>query len=148
MAILSTTISIGTPQADGRCWVTERHIDHTCREHRCEYLAPPEWDHDEVAQLRAANISAELDRREAQSREAANYVIALTKREFLDRFTPQERIAIRQAAKTDLIVEDFLDYLDKSADILPGFPALLQGLGYFEQLGVLAAGRAAEIGGA
>lgn len=146
MPIVDTKITLGIPQADGRIWVTERHTDHTGQEHRVEYLAPPDWNHEEVAQSRAALMGTEIDRREAQLREASNFVIAWTKREFLERLSFQERAAIRELAKTNAIVADFMDFLSMSQDVTPGFGTLMSALYYLEMVGVLAEGRADEIG--
>lgn len=139
---------IANPQADGRVWCKEAHLLGDGRTVTVEYLAQPNHDFDLTLQLRAANINADLARKLAAEQEANNFVISWTKREFLERFTFQERIAIREARKTDPIVDDFMDFLDKSQDVTPGFGTLLSGLGYLELIGVLAEGRAAEIGGA
>lgn len=69
--------------------------------------------------------------------------------DFKLRLTYLERIAIRTAAKTDALVEDFLDMLDTAAAtntrILSNDTMVLSGLGYMESVGVLAEGRAEEI---
>jgi hypothetical protein len=57
----------------------------------------------------------------------------------------QERIAIRTAAKSNPIVEDFMHLLDLAADVNLTHAATMQGVGYLEQQGLIAAGRAAAI---
>jgi hypothetical protein len=69
--------------------------------------------------------------------------------EFKRLFTPSERVAMRTAAKTDPVVEDFLDILDTTAmsgsRIVADDPDLDAGLDYVTAQGLLAAGRKAEI---
>jgi hypothetical protein len=71
--------------------------------------------------------------------------IVLSRLEFLQRLTVQERIAIRTAAKSNPIVEDFMHLLDLAADVNLTHAATMQGVGYLEQQGLIAAGRAAAI---
>lgn len=69
-----------------------------------------------------------------------------TKFEFLRRFSPQERIAIRRAiAAGDEIAEDFMALLEMASEVDSDVPELAAGLGYLEASGLLAAGRANEI---
>lgn len=44
MTIVSSSLTEGVPQADGRRYVTETHVDHTGAAHRFEYLAAPDVD--------------------------------------------------------------------------------------------------------
>lgn len=65
--------------------------------------------------------------------------------EFLRLFTPQERITIRQAAKVSPAVEDYLDLLDKAADVHLDNADVSSGLAMLEAAGLIGAGRAQEI---
>lgn len=135
-----------TPQADGRYRVYEFHVDHNGIEHTVEYLAGSDFDKDYTLRLRAENIGKEIDRREAAEQEALKFTVSLTKLQFLDRLTTQERIQCRAVAKTNPVAEDFMAMLDMAPAIRLGSPKLLAGLTYMESLGALATGRAIEIG--
>jgi len=69
--------------------------------------------------------------------------------DFTRRFTTAERIAIRTAAKSSVAIEDFLKLLDIAAAsgrmIHMGDPDVVAGVNAYEQAGLIAAGRAAEI---
>lgn len=67
--------------------------------------------------------------------------------DFLQRFTQQERIAMRAAAQTDASIGDFLAMLDVLGDQALDLtePFALQGIQAMHAAGVLAAGRGAEI---
>lgn len=68
---------------------------------------------------------------------------------FIDRFTVEERIAVRERAKSDPIIEDYLHRLDLKAacdeQIDLDSHNAIGGLGYLESVGLVAAGRAADI---
>lgn len=69
--------------------------------------------------------------------------------DFKNRFTPQERIAIRTAAKVDASVEDFMDMLDTAGmtgTMIKANDALLNvALATLESAGLIGAGRKDEI---
>lgn len=65
--------------------------------------------------------------------------------EFKRRLTQPERVAIRTAAKSNPVVEDFMDLLDAAAEVRSDDPDLIAGLGLLEQAGLLAEGRADQI---
>lgn len=69
----------------------------------------------------------------------------LTRLAFLQRMTPQERIAIRTAAKVDPVAEDFIHMLDIADDVGLDHPDTIAGLGYCEAMGYIGSGRAAAI---
>lgn len=69
--------------------------------------------------------------------------VPLSRLDFLRRFTPQERIAAR--ASNDPIIVDFMDLLAAVSSVQLDDPDTVAAIGYLEQLGILAAGRAAEI---
>ena len=60
--------------------------------------------------------------------------------------TQSERIGLRAAAKTDAVIEDFLDLLDGFPEgVSLSDPILMGAIGYVESAGYVAAGRAAQI---
>lgn len=146
MTITSSQIVTATVQADGTRSVHERHTDSTGRSYDIQYFAAPGLDIDAVRALRAANINAELASKAAAEAEAANFTLPITRREFLSRFTVQERIGIRQARKSDPVVDDFMSMLEVALDVTPGHSGVQAGLQYLVAEGLLSSARAAEIG--
>lgn len=146
MPIVSSEIASAIVQADGRISVTESHVDQSGIEYRHNYLAGADMDLQAILALRAANMGAELDRRERQIAEASNFEIPLTLRSFMDRLTVNERIAIRTLAKTDPVVEDLLKYLEGGQVVYLSHAATQQGLAYLQSVGLLTAQRVNEIG--
>lgn len=69
----------------------------------------------------------------------------ITKLEFLDRFTPEERIAIRNAAKTNPVIEDYLDILNNASEVNLLSGTTIGGANGLEAMGHIALGRAAII---
>ncbi len=69
----------------------------------------------------------------------------LTKLEYLRRFTGQERVMIRQAAKTEPVLEDYLALLELADNIPLDDPDTVAAVGMLEMVGLIASGRAAEI---
>lgn len=70
---------------------------------------------------------------------------SLSQLDFLRRFTVQERVAVREAAKTDAIVADFLDLLNRATEIHVDAPDTIAGIGYLVSVSLLTEPRAAEI---
>jgi len=70
-------------------------------------------------------------------------VTKITKLSFLQRFTQEERIAIRTS--TDPIVVDFLELLSMAQDVDTAYPDTIAGVNYLESTGLVGEGRAAEI---
>jgi hypothetical protein len=68
-------------------------------------------------------------------------VPVLTKLAFLRRFTRAERIALREAAKTDPMVTDFMLLLDLATDVELTDADLIEGVTDLEAKGLLNAGR-------
>lgn len=64
---------------------------------------------------------------------------------FLQRFTPGERLAIREAARLNGAIEDFLALVQTARFIELQNPATVAGLNYLVSEGLLADTRAAEI---
>lgn len=69
--------------------------------------------------------------------------VPISKLAFLRRFTAPERIVIRASA--DPIIVDFMGLLDMASEVVLDDPDTIAAVGYFEQQGLLAAGRAEEI---
>jgi len=69
----------------------------------------------------------------------------LHKVDFLRLFTQAERIAIRQAAKVNPVVEDYQAMLDAATIIRLSDPDIQEGVPELEDAGLLAPGRAAQI---
>ena len=70
----------------------------------------------------------------------------LHKVDFLRLFTQAERIAIRQAAKVNQVVEDYQDMLEASPEkVRLSDPDIQEGVPELEDAGLLAPGRAAQI---
>jgi hypothetical protein len=69
----------------------------------------------------------------------------LHKVDFLRLFTQAERIAIRQAAKVNPVVEDYQAMLDAATIIRLSDPDIQEGIPELEDAGLLAPGRAAQI---
>jgi len=70
----------------------------------------------------------------------------LHKVDFLRLFTQAERIAIRQAAKLNQVVEDYQAMLDASPEkVRLSDPDIKEGIPELEDAGLLAPGRAAQI---
>ena len=65
--------------------------------------------------------------------------------EFLQRFDVAERIGIRTAAKTDPVVEDFMDLVNKSTRIDLNAPDVTAGLDYMVGNGLLTSVRKDQI---
>lgn len=69
----------------------------------------------------------------------------LTRLEFLRRFTMQQRIALREAAKTDPVLADAMDLLYRAEDIRTDDLDTVAMINYCVALGLLAPGDAANI---
>jgi hypothetical protein len=69
----------------------------------------------------------------------------LTKREFLERFTADERVAIRTAAQGSMAVQDYLELVNVSDEIDLTYATTIGGVQALEGAGLIGEGRAAEI---
>lgn len=76
-----------------------------------------------------------------------DYGPALALVDFLRRFTVAERVTIREARKTDPIIDDFMGLMESAGTIRLRHPDTLAGLGYLVQQGKLTDERADEITG-
>lgn len=77
---------------------------------------------------------------------AKAYVSATLKKiDFLDRFTVAERVAIRQAAAVNAVVNDYLEQLAATADVSLTSQRTIAGVQALEAGGLIAPGRGAVI---
>lgn len=72
-------------------------------------------------------------------------IVQLTKLEFLNRFTDEELANILETAKTNSLIAVWIKKLELAGDIRLDDQRTIDGVGGLEQLGILAAGRAAQI---
>lgn len=145
MIVLSEIVS-ETVQADGRAYVRERHLDDKGKEYIFEPLLTPDVDRNAMLAARAAELNKQLASREAAAAAVSGTTLPISKLAFLKRFTLAERIAIRASA--DPVVQDITKMLDLADYVTPNDGSSVAGLNYLESTGLLAAGRAAEIGSA
>ncbi len=118
MRVVSSSFTVGVPQADGRVYVTELHLfDTGIYSIPREYLAEPDLDFQAIADQRAANMNAEFARREAEFAEAMNFEAPISVRQFLELIPPADRIALRSLAKTNAAMDDALQYLNSGPDV-------------------------------
>jgi hypothetical protein len=160
MPIITSQIIRELPQADGRSYITERHVDHNGKSYDVEYLADAGLDTALVMQLRADKIGAEIDAREAAEAQALNFVLPVSKVAWRRRFTAAEQDIIDAFNEGGYLTHPALDEATKGAirrglvlyaattDINPLDPDTQALLGLYTALGLLAPGRAAEIGAA
>lgn len=69
----------------------------------------------------------------------------ITVLEYLNRFTAQERIIIKTAAKTDAALSDYLDMLNVANNVNLSDPLIAAGLAYLNYLGLLDQSRIQQI---
>lgn len=69
----------------------------------------------------------------------------MTKLEYLRRFTQEERISIRTAAASNAVLADYMAMLELATDIDLSDSDTVSALAMLEQVGLIGAGRAAEI---
>lgn len=70
---------------------------------------------------------------------------AMTKLEYLRRFTVEERVAIRAAAAQNAVLADYLQLMELATEINTGDTDTVAAVTMLEQAGLIAAGRAQEI---
>jgi hypothetical protein len=145
-SILSSTFTTGVAQVDGRVDVTETHTLDDGRKIQFEYRAEAGVDPALVMAARAERVADDLAARDAAAAVVLQSTLPVDQIDWMRRFTLTERIGIRAAAKTDPIVEDAIELLKVAKNgVATTDPDTLQALAYFEQTGLIAAGRAAEI---
>ena len=110
---------------------------------RYAHTAPVEWQGMEFATHDHTELVEVLDP------VAAPVGRAMTKLEFLRRFTATERVTLRQAATQNPYLADYMNLLELAGEIRTDDPDTVSGLGMLEAAGLIEPGRAAEIlGGA
>ncbi|WP_164964305.1 hypothetical protein [Rubrivivax sp. JA1026] len=90
--IVESSYTEGAPQADGRTWVRERHVDSAGGAYEFDWLRG-EQDVGAVLQARAATLNQQLAARDAAEALVAGTLLPLTKLQFRELFTPAERMA-------------------------------------------------------
>jgi len=140
---LTSTFTVGEPQADGRCYVKETHTADDGRVFSPEYLNDGTLDPQFVMEARAAVILAELDAREAARLAVVGTEVPHKKYDFLNLFSSIERQAIRRRALVDENVLDFMEMLNASGGVYKtkAFPGLM----YLAHVGEITFERAAAI---
>lgn len=140
--------------------VTERHTDHNGRTYDVAYQCEAETDPQLVMSLRAQRLGAEIDARERAEAEANNFVLPVSKVAWRRRFTTTEQDAIDAFNEGGYLTHPALDEATKGAirrglvlyaetsEVNPLDPDTQALLGLYTALGLLAPGRAAEIGAA
>jgi len=154
--IIQSMHTEGATQADGRVFVTERHLLSDGRTVEFEYLADDTINRDAVMTARATRIAAQIAARDAANGIAAEGSAPLTKYQFRQLFTYPERIAIDAfnlsfesnaqltAEQKAAIRTNLADFAASSAVHLSN-PQTMAGVQMYEALGLIAPGRAAEI---
>lgn len=143
MAIVTSNFTVGPPQADGRTYVTETHTDAEGMTYIYEYLNDT-LNPQMVLEERVLILNATFASREAARLAVIGTSVPLTRFQFLERFTTIERVGIRAAAKTDQIVEDFMEMMKLSGNV--SLALARPGLQYLVSIGKLTPTRASEIG--
>lgn len=154
--IASSSYTVGVPQADGRSYVKERHLLDDGRTIEFEYLAGSSVDPDAVMVERATRLNAELAANEAAAAEAANGSLPLTKYQFRQLRTQEERISCDKfeatydsnPALTDeqiATIRTFLRDYAEAQEVRLTDPSTIAGVQLWESLGLIAPGRAEEI---
>ena len=69
----------------------------------------------------------------------------LTKLEYLRRFTTEERVTIRAAAKSEPVLEDYLAMMELADEINTGDADTIAAVQMLEAVGLIGAGRANEV---
>lgn len=145
MYLVSSTYKEFPAQADGRIPVKETHVSVDGQEYIYEYLNSglnPQF----VLEERATIVEGILAQRAAAKQAVTGTTVLWTKYEFLSRFTSAERIGIREEAKTNPIVQDFMAMMELSGNVNPVLAR--PGLNYLASIGKLTPERAAILGDA
>lgn len=156
--IVESTHTEGLPQADGRRWVSERHVDSAGAVYEYEWLgahaAAP------VLAARVARLNAQLAERDAAEALVAGTLLPLSKLQFRELFTPAERMAADElnatfeqsetlTAEQKAALRTGLEDYRMAAYIRRPFDARIQSmLTMYAALGILTPERAEQIMGA
>lgn len=153
--IVQSTYTEGAPQADGRRWVHERHVDTAGMPYEFEWLGAQ--DAALVVAARAATLNEQLAVRDAAEALTSGTLLPLTKLQFRELFTSAERMAAdalhagfeSNAALTEgqkAQIRTGLEDYRMALNIRRPFDTRIQSmLSLYVAMGVLTAERAAEI---
>lgn len=156
MPIVSSQIADISDEGNGLIHVVERHLDHNGREYMINYDAVADFDTAAVLAMRAENLGAEIDRREAERQEALNFSIPLAKDEFRSLYTAEEQAAVSYFYATYLQNPNLsdelkaqitagIDYYKDVKNVHLNHPLTIAAVNMHETLGLIGTGRAAEI---
>lgn len=141
--IVSSSYSEGQYQEDGRRWVREYHITGDGE------LFTYEWLGDQNANLILAERANKLNELLAEQEAARDFVadteIGIPPVDFMRRFSLPEEAGIRQAAKTDPMVEVLLARLLTVRRVVLDHPETVGGIQYLVARGLLSQTRASEV---
>lgn len=154
--VVSSTYSAGAAQADGRFDVTERHLLSDGRDVAFNYRAEANVDPTVVMTARAVRVQDQINANEAAVLASAAGSVPLTKYQFRQRFTYAERLAVDAfnagfegnaglTAEQKAAIRTNLNDFAASGAVYLDNPATAAGVQLYETLGLIAAGRAAEI---
>ncbi|PUA17278.1 hypothetical protein [Glaciimonas sp. PCH181] len=146
--IVSSTYEAGNAQADGRQYITEHHTADDGSVYDYSYLADNSTDINLVLTERATLLNVQLASLAVAQSIVFGTTLPLSVYGFLSRMTPQERIGIRAATKSDPIIEDFMVLLSHADVVYPLNSDVQNGLSYLSAKGLLTPDRVAVIGAA
>ena len=146
VTVVDSRIVSETAQADGTVLVHEQHTLSDGRVINYTRNLTPDVDPNSVLALAAQRLQAQLDEAAAVSAAATVGPLPLSPAQFMARFTQAERIAIRDARKTDPILDDFFDLAQSATFGLDITSAdVQQGVQYLVSKGLITSARATEI---
>lgn len=153
--IVSSSYTEGPLQEDGRRYVTELHVDDRGVNYQFEWLGSQEAG--QVLADRASLLTLQLAVRRAAEVVVMGTTLPLTKYQFRQLFTFQERIAVDELEATleqhqlltptqkSMIRTGFRDFNAAQDVARPFLPEVLQMLDLFEVLGLITAERKMDI---
>lgn len=145
MPIVLSEITEREQQPDGRIRTVEIHTDHQGLTYRREYFRDPEWDEYEIMMQRAVLMGAEIDRKIAETAEAMQFTLPISKMEYTFRFSGVELLGIEDRSKTDPDTFKFKLLLEMTDYVYLVHPIVEGSLTYFTAVGILAPGRKEQI---
>lgn len=145
--VLSSTFTSSAPEVDGRINITETHTTDDGQIYAYTWLCDLNTTNPQmVLDERVIVINETLAQRQVAHDLVQGTLVPMTRFEFLNRFEPQERIAVRAAATTDPVIFDFMDLLSQSGNVTHEHART--GLAYLVSVGLLSQDRANAIGAA
>ena len=143
MPIINSVIVSQTPQADGSISIHEQHTDHAGHVYDVVYMCQSGLSPEAIMADRAANLSAEIDEREAELQTATSFEIPLTPVEIMRRLSPTEWASFQ--ASTDQTIAYFRAIFDKVDTIYRADPLTQAGFNALVTAGILTSERVAEV---